>query len=124
MVARIAAFDSLQPDFQVTFWNPFEIQPVYYPNFEQDLAIGQSSIQSTILDENIPGNYLDIIMNDQELPSNLNNADADDACDLRYPTPSGFVCTITQDGDNHLGYIGSSFTPGSLRSNGAMDIEV
>jgi hypothetical protein len=125
--------DALEPGYinplswlaPYTFWNPFEIQPVYYPFFEQDLAIGQSGIQSTILDENIPRNYMDIIMNDQELPSNLNNADADDTCDLRYPTPSGFVCTIIQDGDNHLGYIGSKgFTPGSLRSNGAMDIVV
>jgi hypothetical protein len=104
-------------------WNTVEIQPVYYPYYEHDLALGQRGIQASISEENRPQNYLDIIMNEREIPSNLDNADADSTCDLRYPTLFGFVCTIALDGDNHLGYIGSrDLISNSLRSNGAMDV--
>jgi hypothetical protein len=104
-------------------WNTVEVQPVYYPYYEQDLALGQSGIQSSISEESTPGNYLDIFMDEREIPFSLDNADADSTCDLRYPTPFGFVCTIALDGDNHLGYIGfRGPTPNSLRNNGAMDI--
>ena len=104
-------------------WNTVEIQPVYYPYYEHDLALGQRGIQASISEENRPQNYLDIIMNEREIPFNLDNADADSTCDLRYPTPFGFVCTIALDGDNHLGYIGSrDLISNSLRSNGAMDV--
>ena len=62
-------------------------------------------------------------MNEREIPSNPDNADADSTCDLRYRGPFGFVCTIALDGDNLLGYIGSRCSaPNSLRNNGAMDI--
>jgi hypothetical protein len=108
-----------------TIWNSFEIQPVYYPYYEQDLAIGQSGIQSSISDENIPQNYLDILIDDRKIPFTLNDADTDHTCDLRYPVPSGFVCTIQLDGDNHLGYIGfRGLVPNSIRNSGAMDIVV
>jgi hypothetical protein len=104
-------------------WNTVEIQPVYYPYYEQDLALGQSGIQSSISEENTPRNYLDIFMDEREIPFSLDNADTDSTCDLRYPTTFGFVCTIALDGDNHLGYIGfRGPTPNSLRNNGAMDI--
>lgn len=126
--------DALEPGFinpwpwlapRYTIWNPFEIQPVYYPYYEQDLAIGQSGIQSSISDENIPQNYLDIVVDEREIPFILNDADTDHTCDLRYPVPSGFVCTIQLDGDNHLGYIGfRGLAPNSIRNNGAMDIVV
>lgn len=122
--------DSLEPGLNqfpwlssYTSWDPVEIQPIYYPYYEQDLALGQSGIQSSISEDNTPQNYLDVIMNKREIPFNLDNADADSTCDLRYPTPFGFVCTITLDGDNHLGYIGfRGPTLNSLRNNGAMDI--
>jgi hypothetical protein len=125
--------DALEPGFinlffwlaPFTIWNPSEKQPVYYPYYEQDLSVGQSGIQSSISDENTPQNYLDIIMEEHETPFTLDDADADRTCDLKYPVPSGFVCTITQDGDNHLGYIGfRDPTPNSLKNNGVMDIIV
>jgi hypothetical protein len=69
-----------------------------------------------------PRNYLDIVIEEQEIPSNLDDADADRRCDLTYPVPSGFVCTIQLDGDNHLGFIGfRGLVPNSVRNNGAMD---
>jgi Alpha/beta hydrolase of unknown function (DUF900) len=106
-----------------TPWDTVEIQPVYYPYYEQDLALGQSGIQSSISEDDTPQNYLDINMDEREIPSNLDNADADSACDLRYPTPFGFVCTIALGGDNHLGYIGfRGPTPNSLSNNGAINI--
>jgi hypothetical protein len=117
--------DALEPGFinlffwlaPFTIWNPSEKQPVYYPYYEQDLSVGQSGFQSSISDENTPQNYLDIIMEEHEIPFTLDDADADRTCDLKYPVPSGFVCTITQDGDNHLGYIGfRDPTPNTLGS--------
>ena len=80
-------------------------------------------MQLSISDKNTPQNYLYINMDVQEIPFNLDNADADSTCDLRYPTPFGFTCTIALDGDNHFGYIGyRGSTPNSLRNTGAMDI--
>jgi hypothetical protein len=125
--------DALEPGFinpflwlaPFAFWNPLENQPVYYPYYEQDLAIGQSGIQSSILDENRPRNYLDINMQEREIPIIPSDADADGMCDFGYLVSSGFVCTIHQDGDNHLGYVGfRGLAPNSLRNNGAMDTVV
>jgi hypothetical protein len=121
--------DALEPGF----FNPWsfgcfnyqENQPVYYPCFEQDLALGQKGIQSTILNADIPQNYNDIHVTQEVL--NIRDADADGGCDLMYPSflsPSGFVCTITQTGDNHLGYLGFRATANSIRDNGAMNVIV
>jgi len=105
-----------------TWWDSVEIQPIYYPYYEQDLALGHSGIQSSISEENTPQNYSDINMNEREIPPSPDNADADSTCDLRYRGPFGFVCAIALEGDNHLGYIGSRGSPNSLINNGAMDI--
>jgi hypothetical protein len=125
--------DALEPGFVNLFfiyspyssWNPFENQPVYYPFYEQGLAIGQKGIQSSILDENRPINYLDINMQKREIPIIPDDADADGTCDLGYPIWFSFVCTIHQLGDNHLGYVGfRGLAANSLKNNGAIDIVV
>jgi hypothetical protein len=121
--------DALEPGF-FNMWyfdcfNYHENQPVYYPCFEQDFALGQKGIRSTILDADVPQNYADIPVRQEIL--NLRDADADGGCDLTYPnffSPSGVVCTITQTGDNHLGYVGFRATANSLRDNGAMNVVV
>ena len=107
------------------FFNYSEYQPIYYPCFEQDFALGQSGIQSTISDTDLTQNYLDIVV-EQEI-NDYRDADADGRCDLLYGTfwfHLPFVCTITLVGDNHLGYIGFRESNGSLRDNGAMNIVV
>ena len=48
------------------------------------------------------------------------------ACDLRYSNswfPHGWVCTIIQTGDNHLGHVGFRSVE-SLGNYGVMDIVV
>ena len=103
------------------YFNYSEYQPIYYPCFEQDFALGQRGIQSTISDTDVPQNYVDIAVV-QEIP-NIGDADADDMCDLTFWPPYSF-CTITQIGDNHLGYVGFRESIESLRDNGAMNIIV
>ena len=125
--------DALEPGFVsiglfgslfYTNWNPFEIQPVYYPFYEQDLALGQEGMSSGISDTNRPRNYVDIDMDEGEIP-NISDADADGRCDLEYPLSLSFVCTINQPGDNHLGYVGfRDHTSNSLINDGAMNIVV
>lgn len=106
-------------------WNPFEFQPVYYPYNEQDLAVGQKGIEASILDSNRPENYSDITIQEGEIPTALIDADADGTCDFGFFGPSGFVCTIHNEGDNHLGYIGfRGPMPNSLIENGVMDTVV
>jgi hypothetical protein len=122
--------DALEPGYFTPwyfdcFFNYSEYQPIYYPCFEQDFALGQSGIQSTISDTDLPQNYVDIVV-EQEI-KDYRDADADGRCDLLYRTfwfHLPFVCTITQVGDNHLGYIGFRESIGSLRDNGAMNILV
>jgi hypothetical protein len=121
--------DTLEPGFSYYFncFNDLEMQPVYYPCFEQNYALGQTGIGSTISDIDIPENYVDIPV-EQEL-MNIRNADADnEGCDLKYNPnpwfPYYFICTIDYVGDNHLGYVGFRGPNDSLRNNGAMDIVV
>jgi len=123
--------DALQPG---GYWwgyfyplNYLENQPVYYPYFEQDFALGQTGIQSTISETDVPQNYVDIPVKQEIL--NIRNADADnEGCDLKYNPnpwiPSYFICTIDYVGDNHLGYVGFRGPNDSLRDNGAINIVV
>ncbi len=88
--------DALEPGYVYPWWwggyfgwhfdcfNYLEIQPVYYPCFEQDFALGQTGIQSTISDVDVPQNYVDIPVKKQEI-RNIIDADADGECDLTYP---------------------------------------
>jgi hypothetical protein len=102
-------------------YNFFENQPVYYPFYEQDLALGQNGKQSDILEEDLPENYQDIFDIEQQVP-NLQNANMDNRCDLINPVNS--LCTIRYFGDNHLGYAGFINEFGYYRDNGAMDVVV
>jgi hypothetical protein len=119
--------DALEPGYFNSwyfdcYFNYSEYQPIYYPCFEQDFALGQGGMQTTISDVDIPQNYVDIPVGQEIL--NIIDADADGACDLSYRNfwlPYGWVCTITQMGDNHLGYIGFRSIE-SLGDYGAMDI--
>jgi hypothetical protein len=73
----------------------------------------------------IPQNYLDIPVG-EEIP-NKRHSDADGAYDLIYRNfwfPYGSLCTITQIGDNHLGYVGFREPTESLGDNGAMNMVV
>ena len=121
--------DTLEPGYSlyVDCFNDVEIQPVYYPCFEQNYALGQTGIRSSIFDIDVPENYDDLPVK-QEI-RNIRNADADnEGCDLKYyPNPwypSYFICSITEKGDNHLGYVGFRGSTDSLIDNGAMNIVV
>ena len=122
--------DALEPGYWWWYFYPLnsvENQPVYYPYFEQDFALGQTGIQSTISETDVPENYVDIPVRQEIL--NIKNADADnEGCDLKYHPnpwyPSYVICTITEIGDNHLGYVGFRGPNDSLRNNGAMNIAV
>ncbi len=128
--------DTLEPgDFVYNWfvWPPYkqylqsntpEFQPTYYPYFEQHLALGQEGMDSDISSTEKPLNYVDIYMDESEI-LNYPDADADRECDLVYLVPfsSNFRCTITQLGDNHLGYAGfRGNAANSLTNEGAMDI--
>jgi pimeloyl-ACP methyl ester carboxylesterase len=127
--------DVLEPGYIAYYWlgwlpipiysnyNYLENQPVYYPYFEQDLALGQNGIQSDILQQDRPTNYLDISDTDQEIP-NFQNANGDNRCDLIDPISK--ICTISQIGDNHLGYAGfrDPVDGNRLEDIGAIDIIV
>lgn len=101
-------------------FNLLENQPVYYPYFEQDLALGQSGSQSDISPSDIPRNYMDIPIS-QQIP-NFSDADADGECDLTF----NHICTINHIGDNHLGYVGfrDLSNNNTVKNNGAIDIVV
>ncbi|HET9808027.1 MAG TPA: alpha/beta hydrolase [Nitrososphaeraceae archaeon] len=120
--------DALEPGYPLYFdnFNYLEIQPVYYPYFEEDFALGQGGIQSTISDIDKPQNYVDIPVK-QEI-RNIIDADADGGCDLKYyPNPwypDYFICTINYVGDNHLGYVGFRSYNNSLIDDGAINIVV
>jgi pimeloyl-ACP methyl ester carboxylesterase len=102
-------------------YNVIENQPVYYPYYEQDLALGQSGIQSSIFAEDLPQNYFDIPNIELEIPD-LPNANKDNRCDLVIPVY--LTCTIANYGDNHMGYAGFIDEFDIYRDNGAMDVVV
>jgi hypothetical protein len=112
--------DVLEGDaFECAF---FVCQPIYYPQYEHDLALGQSGAQLGI---NIPENYGQI--NAISQIDFIIDADGDGFCDLFIPFTA--ICTIYGAGDNHFGYVGFRYPfsgpfVGTLRDNGAMNIVV
>jgi hypothetical protein len=97
-------------------------QPIYYPQYEHDLALGQSGAQLGI---NFPENYGQI--NAISQIDFIIDADGDGFCDLFIPFTA--ICTIYGAGDNHFGYVGFRYPfsgpfVGTLRDNGAMNIVV
>jgi hypothetical protein len=85
----------------------FFCQPIYYPRYEGDLAIGFNGSQSNITP---PNNY-----NDTNIENEIafeRDANGENGCDLI--DPSTLACTIYREGDNHFGYIG--FRDGDDRS--------
>ncbi len=128
--------DALEPGDIYFYWGPYfsvinsiEIQPVYYPYFEQHLALGQNGLSSDISVNNIPRNYVDIPVI-QQIPTTFDDdADNDGGCDLTYRSlffPFKDVCTINKIGDNHLGYVGfrDPANHNTVKNNGAIDIVV
>ena len=73
---KAAAIDLNYVQESVPIFNYFENQPIYYPCFEQDLALGQGGIQTTTISEiDFPQNYSDIPVRQEIL--NIMDADAD-----------------------------------------------
>ena len=109
--------------------NIIEKQPVYYPYFEQGLALGQNGLSTYVFVNNIPRNYVDIPVKLQ-IPITIDaDADADGECDLTYQSfvfPFEDVCPINEIGDNHLGYVGfrNPANYNNIKNNGAIDIVV
>ena len=102
--------------------NSGERQPVYYPFYEQDLSLGQNGSQSNI--SKPQANYADVDVRVQ-IPI-LTDADRDRNCDYQIPKTS--ICTITEIGDNHGGYMGfrkkSIMGEDVLLDNGVIDTVV
>lgn len=93
--------DRLEPAFS----DP-ELQPMYYPHYENDVALGNSGKQLGIAG---PQNYVDTSVQDQILP--LDDADGDGMCDLPNYALFNYTlsnCTVSNviAGDNHFGYMG------------------
>jgi len=77
----------------------FFCQPIYYPKYEGDLALGSNGSQPTITH---PNNF-----NETTIENEIafeKDANAENGCDLI--DPDTLVCTIYREGDNHFGYIG------------------
>jgi hypothetical protein len=111
--------DVLEADVECSL---LSCQPIYYPKYEHDLALGQSGAQSGI---DIPENYNQI--NARSQIDFIIDADGDGFCDLFIP--STILCSIYRSGDNHFGYVGFRYPfsgpfVGTLRDNGAMNIIV
>lgn len=103
--------DVLEPDTECLF---SLCQPVYYPRYEGDLALGQSGSQPGVT---LPNNYrqmdvLDEIYFDAD-------ANGDGNCDLTIPSTSG--CSIYRAGDNHFGYIGFRANETEIIDDGAVN---
>lgn len=77
-----------------------ENQPVVYPCFEQDLALGQNGSQSNITKPQT--NYVDV--NVENEIRFINDSDGNGRCDFTFPP--AYICYIKGVGDNHEGYIG------------------
>lgn len=77
----------------------FFCQPIYYPKYEGDWALGSNGSQSTITE---PINY-----NETNIENEIafeKDSNAENGCDLI--DPDTLACTIYRVGDNHFGYIG------------------
>jgi len=93
----IRFYNLYNPEDDVLENDPSELpQPVYYPSYEYDLALGQSRAQANISQ---PDNYRDI--NVREEIAFIDDADGDGLCDLTIPFT--LLCTIKRQGDNHFG---------------------
>ena len=77
----------------------FFCQPIYYPKYEGDLALGSNGSQSTITR---PINYNETNIENEIIFERDSNAE--NGCDLI--DPETLACTIYRVGDNHFGYIG------------------
>jgi hypothetical protein len=106
-----------------------ECEPIYYFLYEGDYALGERGADLSISELDKPLNYEDIDVRNQ-IPIIL-DANMDSlffGCDL----PIGFVCGISEIGDNHFGYVGfrdrkntfPDFTDDTLKSDGAIDVIV
>jgi hypothetical protein len=106
-----------------------ECEPIYYFLYEGDSALGERGADSSISELDKPLSYEDIEVRN-EIPT-IWDANMDGlffGCDL----PIGFICGISETGDNHFGYGGfrdrkntfTDFTDDSLKSDGAMDVVV
>ena len=74
-----------------------------------------------MLQRNRPINYIDIFGVAEEIP-NLQDANEDGKCDLINPYTG--ICSIAEEGDNHLGYAGYVDVSKRIVSDGAMDVVV
>ena len=104
--------------------------PLYYPFYENDLALGYRGVDPTIVD--LPQNYSQENVQN-EIPEHHNidftNADGDGQCDLKDQL-LGWVsiwpilgCGIDCVGDNHRGYMGfRDHISGRIVDDGVMDI--
>lgn len=106
--------DVLESDTEC--WS-FVCQPVYYPFYEDDLALGQNGAQ---LDIATPNNYVETDITN-EIAFEI-DADADGRCDLFVGVPLN--CTILREGDNHFGYIGVRANEGEIVDDGVVNIMV
>jgi hypothetical protein len=125
---QVVEFQNLyNPEDDVLEWDTNECsfigfrvcQPVYYPIYEDDFALGQRGAQSGI---DMPENY-----SQKNVRSGIDfnvDADGDGFCDLIIPFT--MFCSIFRTGDNHFGYIGfrSPFDHNVLISDGALNIVV
>ena len=125
---QVIKFQNLyNPEDDVLEWDNTEClfigflicQPVYYPIFEGDFALGQRGAQLGI---DMPETY-----SQKNVRSSIDfniDADGDSFCDLIIPFT--MFCTIHRTGDNHFGYVGfrSSFNHNVLISDGALNIVV
>jgi hypothetical protein len=108
-------------------------QPMFYPRFERDDALGSLGIEQASIDErDIPSNYQEQnvqneILAIEDADAGAINESSGFECDIvSYIFP--FNCTISATilGDNHLGYMGfrDSNNPNSMADDGAIDIVV
>jgi hypothetical protein len=106
-----------------------ECEPIYYFLYEGDYALGERGADPSIFELDKPLNYKDInVRNQISIISDANMDGLSFGCDL----PIGFVCGISETGDNHFGYLGfrdrkntfMDFTDDTLKSDGAMDVVV
>lgn len=107
--------DVLEPESEC-WWTI--CQPVYYPQFEGDLALGQRGAQPGIM---LPNNYGQVDVVD-EIYNGI-DADGDGNCDLIVPSVFD-GCSIYRKGDNHFGYIGFRENQSEIIDDGVINIIV